>query len=112
MYEELFNRMRKVKLTPRRDQLVELLQETWADISIDECASIAISRRPTESISKDDLARVELTPDDVRSGVFCNILKWKGTANAKLLTEWLAMPLDEQNQLLIEAFPDGRVYGV
>lgn len=112
MFGDLYDRLNKIKLTPLTEQLIELLQCTWASIAIDECISIASHRRPTEQISRDDLARIELTSDDVRSSVFCNVCRWQGTNKQKLLDEWFDLSLNEQNALLIEAFPDGQVYGV
>ena len=112
MLGELYDKLSRVNLNPMREQLLELLHHTWAGISVDVCEAHALCHRPLERINRDDLARVELTSDDVRSAAFCNIGMWAGTRMQSTLDEWFELSLDEQNMLLIEAFPDGKVYGV
>ena len=112
MFGNLYERLNKVDWRPPDERMVELLHDTWADIKIDEVMKLASRMRPTERINRNDLQRIEVTPDDVRSAVFCNMCSWAGTKNQGLLNEWFDLSLDEQNALLIKAFPDGRVYGV
>jgi hypothetical protein len=69
-------------------------------------------KRPTESICGHDIARVELLSDEVRCAAYSYMNIWTGTKNQHLLDEWFDLPIEKQNDLLIEAFPDGQVYGV
>ena len=112
MFGRLYDRLNKVDFRPPNERMVELLQHTWADIKLDEVMNIAARVRPTERVNRNDLEKIEVTTDDVRSSVFCNMCNWSGTKYQCLLDEWFDLSLDEQNALLIEAFPDGRVYGV
>lgn len=111
-FNRAFDILMEVKAIPLHTQLIELLQKTWANISV-ECCTTAIKRkRPNESVSPNDIARVELFADDVRSAVYSNMNRWTGTADQRALDEWFDLQVSVQNALLIEAFPDGRVYGV
>lgn len=112
MFGELYERLNRLDWRPPNEKMIELLHSTWADIKLDEVMKLASQRRPTERVNRNNLNRIEVTPDDVRSAVFCNICRWSGTDKQARLDEWFDMSLDEQNALLIKAFPDGRVYGV
>lgn len=98
-------------LAPIKEQFLGLLQKTWTNISIDYCRSILEGRQPDE-VNESDIARIEVAPDDVRCAVYSNMNRWSGTSYQYVLDEWFELTLDEQNDLLIEAFPGNRIYSV
>ena len=106
----LYDKMLNLDIAPIKEQIADLLQRTWAKISIDYCRSIL--ERKYEQVNESDIARVELSPDEVRCAVYSNINRWDRTSYQHVLDEWLDLTIDEQNSLLIEAFPGDKVYGV
>ncbi len=110
-FNQLFESIRLVELASTDVQLVEMLQEVWRDISADYCRSILSNRLCTENISLNDIARVEITADEVRSAVYCQVLQER-EFKPQLLESWFDLSISKQDRLLKEAFPSDRVYGV
>jgi len=111
-FNRIYDRLSYIQTSPLQEQFVTLLQKTWRDISVDYCHGILKRKRPNESISPNDVVRVELLPDEVRCAAYSHMNKWNGTTEQYVLDEWFDLPIEAQNILLIEAFPDGEVYGV
>ena len=111
-FNRIFDRLTTVKTQPFKVQIVELLQKTWANIAADYCEDVLKAKRPCESINRDDIARVNVLPDEARCAVYNYMNRWEGTREQRVLDEWLDTHIEDQNELLIEAFPDGQVYGV
>ncbi len=108
---ELYDKLVQAVPAPCLDEsLVDLLQRTWNTVSISHCASLLENR--CSDFCPSDLVRLELKADDVRSAVYSNMMIWRGTRFEPMLNEWMSMALDKQNELLIEAFPSNRMYGV
>jgi len=104
-FESLFEAMDRVSCVPVDAQMVQLLRQTWEKISGSVCESKVHSRSRRSQLTEG------VSVDDVRSAVYVNIFMWQATSQQKVLAEWCERTLAKQNQLLIEAFPDGRVYG-
>jgi len=111
-FNEIYETLSCIELSPLCEQLVDLLHQTWQTIKVDYCRDIVEKKRPSERASSSDIARVELIPDEVRCAIYSHINTWQGTTKQHLLKEWFTLSMEKQNVLLIEAFPDGRVYGV
>ena len=87
-------------------QMIQLLQQTWEKISGPICESKVRTRS-----ARRRLPEGQVSVDDVRSAVYVNIFMWQNTNRQKVLAEWCERTIVKQNQLLIEAFPDGKDYG-
>lgn len=111
-FNEVFDKLTLVTTVPFKVQIVELLQRTWTDIAADYCEDVLKHKRPCEAINRDDIARVAVLSDEARCAAYSYMNRWEGTKNQRVLDEWLDMKIEDQNELLIEAFPDGQVYGV
>lgn len=111
-FNEAFDKMRVVRSIPMRGQIIELLQRTWAAVAPTVCENSVRRKRPFEVVNGSDIARVELFPDEARCAAYSHMNRWQGTDFAHILSEWFDLELGVQNALLIEAFPDGEVYGV
>lgn len=110
MFGDMFEKVCGVGISVEED-MISLLQRTWNMISTDYCTSILQRRKPNESINLDDISRIELRADEVRSAVYSNIMVWENI-KSDLLNIWLDLTIGEQNELLTKAFVDGQVYGV
>lgn len=111
-FNRVFDRLTRVNPIPLRVQIIELLQKTWANISADYCKDTLKRKRPNESVCSNDIARVELFSDEIRCAVYVDMNRWANTTEQRVLDEWFDLVVEVQNELLIEAFPDGQVYGV
>lgn len=112
MFNRMYEKLEAVNVIPMKQQMIELLQRTWTIVSESVCTRALKRKRPFESLNGSDIARVELLPDEARCAAYSNMNRWANTSISYVLEEWFDLELQEQNQLLIEAFPDGRVYGV
>lgn len=110
MIPEIFEKIDNLQSNNLHSCLVGLLEKTWNSISIEYCTEYLKER--IECINSNDLVRVELSADEVRSAVYENILRWKNTENEYVMKEWMELTLQQQNDLLIETFPANEVYGV
>lgn len=104
-FESLFTLVERASFESIDSQMVQLLQRTWEKISVSVCES----RTRTRSARR-RLPEGTVSVDDVRSAVYVNIFMWQGTNRQKVLAEWCERTVTKQNQLLIEAFPDGQEY--
>lgn len=111
-FNDTFDRLTTVSIVPFKVQIVELLRKTWTNIAADYCEDVIKTKRPCEAINRDDIARVAVLPDEARSAAYSYMNRWDGTKEQRVLDEWFDMEITLQNDLLIEAFPDGQVYGV
>ena len=112
MFDEIYDKLAAVSYGHVGDSLIDLLEQTWSQISRDVCFNHLKTKIPLHEIRERDLVHVELRADEARSAVYSNMFMWKNTSQEWLLNEWLEMNLEEQNVLLTEAFPANRVYGV
>jgi hypothetical protein len=111
MFDKLFECSCKVNLSGLESQLKDLLERTWNLLSEDFCMSVLSRNSSICEVNRNDLARVEVSADDVRSVVFCNMGIWETTI-PQLYEAWFDLPVEKQDKLLIETFPSNRVYGV
>ena len=111
MFNQIFEKMDKAKFEPMDEQIKTLLQKTWAGIAADTLAvELCAGRTVTEGCDTGDMAKV--SADVARTAVYSNIFMWQNTKEQKVLDEWCEKKVQDQNRMLIEVFPDGRVYGV
>ena len=111
MFDKLFECSCRVNLSDQESQLRDLLERTWNLLSEDFCMSVLSGNTNICEVNRNDLARVEVSADDVRSAVFCNMGIWE-TTMPKLYDLWFDLPVEVQDKLLTETFPSNRVYGV
>ena len=94
---DVFEQLSKASFEPIDDQIVEMLRQTWTKVS--------------GLVYESAISRGRMTPDVVRTAVYSRINVFAGT-QSRPLDEWMDLTPNQQNTLLIRAFPDGRTYDV
>ena len=111
MLDNIYENLHTFKYDPFEKRMIDLLRQTWKSISEDYIVSYLTKRRCFEVITDRDVCNAELRADDVRSAVYSNIRVMERT-NMAAVDEWFDLSIEQQDVLLLKAFPDTQVYGV
>jgi len=111
MIQEIYENLKCPIFVPIEKQIQEMLQYTWAAISVNYVYEYLRQQRPIESISPNDLCRVELRADDVRSAVYSNV-QISERLYPSVVEMWFDLDVEEQDRFLTDTFPSTQVYGV
>lgn len=98
MFNNIFEKIGGIEMTPAKDLIIRMLQETWKHTK-----PLAHTQEMVSCPNVYDA-------DTARAHTYCRVNMWEGTSMQQALTYWNDMSINEQNTLLIEAFADGKEY--
>jgi hypothetical protein len=109
MFDSLYENVNKIRQLPVEQQITELLEHTWKTIATAVISEKAANLYPG-MCSLNDIARTELTADEVRSAVFENINIFEHT-HSHAVDMWRDLTISEMDEYLTTVFPD-KIYTI
>lgn len=111
MLDQVFDKVSRFNYGSMEDGVKEVLWKTWRTIALPYVCEYLQRRRPYESITGNDICKVELRADDVRAAVYANIQLME-KEYPDIVSGWFDLSIEEQDRYLTESFPGCEVYGV